>query len=99
MSYKTLEVELENGRVHPSGAEPLPDHAHALLTILTLGSPAAVAPADSPLVERPSVALTCAELADRWESLSKLPPEEAAAFADDLEKARVNIPPLRSSWD
>ena len=35
MSYKTLEVELENGRVHPSGAEALPPKAHALLTILT----------------------------------------------------------------
>ncbi len=36
MSYKTLEVELENGHVHPSGAETLPAKAHALLTILTL---------------------------------------------------------------
>jgi hypothetical protein len=35
MSYKTLEVELENGRVHPSGAETLPANARALLTILT----------------------------------------------------------------
>jgi hypothetical protein len=40
MSYKTLEVELENGVVHPSGAETLPAKAHALLTIL---SPAPVA--------------------------------------------------------
>ena len=38
MSYKTLEVELENGVVHPSGAETLPAKAHALLTIL--GTPA-----------------------------------------------------------
>lgn len=35
MSYKTLEVELENGHVRPSGAETLPSKAHALLTILT----------------------------------------------------------------
>jgi hypothetical protein len=35
MSYKTVEVELENGRVHPSGGETLPAKAHALLTILT----------------------------------------------------------------
>jgi hypothetical protein len=35
MSYKTVEVELENGRVHPSGAETLPAKAHGLLTILT----------------------------------------------------------------
>ena len=35
MSYKTLKVELENGRVHPSGSETLPPKAHALLTILS----------------------------------------------------------------
>jgi hypothetical protein len=35
MSYKTLEVELENGPVHPSGSESLPARARALLTILS----------------------------------------------------------------
>jgi hypothetical protein len=35
MGYKTVEVELENGRVHAAGAETLPDKAHALLTILS----------------------------------------------------------------
>ena len=35
MSYKTLEVELENGVVHPSGSETLPAKAHALLTIIS----------------------------------------------------------------
>jgi hypothetical protein len=35
MSYKTVEVELENGRVHPAGAETLPNKARALLTILS----------------------------------------------------------------
>jgi hypothetical protein len=35
MSFKTVEVELENGRVRPPGAETLPDKAHALLTILS----------------------------------------------------------------
>jgi len=35
MSYKTLEVELENGRVRPAGSEELPAKAQALLTILT----------------------------------------------------------------
>ena len=34
MSYKTLEVELEDGRVRPSGPESLPAKANALLTIL-----------------------------------------------------------------
>jgi hypothetical protein len=44
MSYKTLEVELENGVVHPAGSETLPAKAHALLTILTsAGAPAAEA--------------------------------------------------------
>jgi hypothetical protein len=41
MSYKTVEVELENGRVRPAGADTLPVKAHALLTIL---SPQAVKP-------------------------------------------------------
>jgi hypothetical protein len=35
MSYKTLEVELDNGRVSPVGSETLPPKAHALLTILS----------------------------------------------------------------
>jgi hypothetical protein len=35
MSYKTVEVELENGHARPSGSETLPEKAHALLTILT----------------------------------------------------------------
>ena len=34
MSYQTVEVELENGRVQPCGAETLPARAHGLLTIL-----------------------------------------------------------------
>jgi hypothetical protein len=35
MSYKTVEAELENGRVPAAGAETLPNKAHALLTILS----------------------------------------------------------------
>jgi hypothetical protein len=34
MSYQTVEVELENGRVQPCGTETLPARAHGLLTIL-----------------------------------------------------------------
>ena len=34
MSYRTLEVELEDGRLRPRGAESLPAKARALLTIL-----------------------------------------------------------------
>ena len=47
----------------------------------------------------PSAALTCAELADRWPKLHKLPPDEANAFADDLEHARASLPPLKAAWD
>ncbi len=84
MSYKTLEVELENGRVHPCGAETLPVNGHALLTLLDSGAP-------------PS--RTCGELAERWSALEKLPLNEASAFADDIEQARAILPPLKSAWD
>lgn len=85
MSYKTLEVELENGRVHPRGAETLPANGHALLTLLDSG----VRPA----------ARTCGELADRWSALDKLPLDEANAFADNIEQSRASLPPLKSAWD
>ena len=84
MIYQTFEVELDHGRITSVGGEVLPEKARALLTILaTPGSPA----------------LTSAELAERWGSLDRLPPEEAAAFADDIEHARRNLPPLKSAWD
>jgi hypothetical protein len=85
MSYKTLEVELENGRVHPRNAEVLPAKAHALLTLLD--SSAAIA------------ARTCGELAERWAGLERLPSDEANAFADDIERARATLPPLKAAWD
>ena len=40
MSYQTLEVELENGRVRAASTETLPAKAHALLTILATTPPA-----------------------------------------------------------
>ena len=43
----------------------------------------------------PGVALTCAELAERWPGLEKLSPEEGNAFADDIERARANLPPIK----
>jgi len=85
MSYKTLEVELENGRVHPLGAESLPLSGRALLTLLDSGAP--------------SWANTCGELAERWSGLKTLSLDEANAFADDLEQARASLPPLKSAWD
>jgi hypothetical protein len=36
----------------------------------------------------PSPALNCEELAALWEKLEKLPPDEAKAFADDIEQSR-----------
>jgi hypothetical protein len=59
MSFKTLEVELENGRVHPRDAETLPANGHALLTLLDSAPP--------------STARSCGELAERWGGLEKLP--------------------------
>jgi antitoxin (DNA-binding transcriptional repressor) of toxin-antitoxin stability system len=47
----------------------------------------------------PSAAATGAELAERWAKLEKLAPDEANAFADDIEKARTKLPPLKSAWD
>ena len=85
MSYKTVEVELENGHVRPSGSETLPTRAHALLTLLDHSTPA------------PS--LNCAELAERWTTLARLPLDEATAFADDVEQSRGSVPPVKSAWD
>jgi hypothetical protein len=34
MSFRTLEVEIDHGRVLPKGAEALPEKASGLLTIL-----------------------------------------------------------------
>lgn len=38
MSYRTLEVELDGGRIRACGSETLPEKARALLTILTSGA-------------------------------------------------------------
>ncbi len=46
----------------------------------------------------PREALTCAELAERWPKLARLPADESGAFADDLEHARASVPPLSSAW-
>jgi len=52
MSYKTVEVELENGHVRPSGPETLPPRAHALLTILSSEKPEKTATANGTLADR-----------------------------------------------
>ena len=38
MNYQTVEVDLENGKVCPRGAETLPEKARALLTIVESNS-------------------------------------------------------------
>jgi antitoxin (DNA-binding transcriptional repressor) of toxin-antitoxin stability system len=44
-------------------------------------------------------AATCTELAERWRTIPKLPPEDGQAFADDIERVRANLPPLKPAWD
>lgn len=50
MSFQTLEVQVENGRIAPQGSEPLPVWARALLTILETHPP------EIPKVSSPSKA-------------------------------------------
>jgi|GEM_PF-928023 len=90
MSYKTLEVEIENGRIIASGAETLPGRARGLLTLLSESGGTDT---------RKGPAKTGAELAARLAAIKKLPPEEAEAFARDIEEARASLPPLKSAWD
>jgi hypothetical protein len=85
MSYKTLMVDLEDGHVRPTEGETLPKKARAILTLLDSSE---VGPAKD-----------CAELARRWRTFSKLDPEEAEAFANDIKAARAEIPPLTWRWD
>jgi hypothetical protein len=85
MSYKTVEVELENGHVRPAGPELLPAKARALLTLLDFAAP--------------SAARTCSDLAERWSKLERLPSDEASVFADDIERGRAALPPLKPAWD
>jgi hypothetical protein len=85
MSYRTLEVQLENGVIHPRSGESLPTKANALLTLLDGNGSAS--------------ATTCGELAEMWGRIEKLSPQEANAFANDLERARASLPPLKTKWD
>ena len=85
MSYRTVEVDLENGVVRPSGAETLPASGHGLLMLFpeAEGNPAR----------------SCAELAKWWSARERLPEEESKACADDIEKGRAKVGPLKSAWD
>ena len=67
MSYKTVEVEVDNGRVRPQGLETLPLKARGLLTILppvTEHAPAAASPGEAGLrrfLSSPDLPLTPAQ--------------------------------------
>ena len=52
MSYQTLEVDLENGRVRPRGTDALPAKARALLTIVEEETPPADTELERSLAER-----------------------------------------------
>ena len=86
MSYKTVEVLPENGQVRPAGSETLPAKARALLTLLDSRKPA-------------EAARTCGDLAERWRLFERLPSDEANAFADDIERGRTTLRPLKTAWD
>lgn len=51
------------------------------------------------VIPLPQPAGTCEELASRWEKIPRLAPDEAEAFASDLERARSSLPPLKPAWD
>jgi hypothetical protein len=52
MSYQTLEVELDAGRVQPCGLDRLPEKARALLTILSTAPPTPTPDANASLADR-----------------------------------------------
>lgn len=56
MSYVTLEVEIDHGRVVPRGPEGLPEKGTGLLTILQpVSEPGAVSPPGRPRIEVPLI--------------------------------------------
>jgi prevent-host-death family protein len=83
-------------------AEAARDFLRVLDLVETRREPATLVRDGKPvarLVPVPDLAATCGELAERWEKLERLPPDEAQRFADDIERARGSLPPLRSAWD
>lgn len=69
------------------------ERGHESAVLVREGKPVATL---SPVV---GPALTGAELADRCDRWVMLPPEEANAFADDIESGRRNLPQLKSAWN
>jgi hypothetical protein len=48
---------------------------------------------------RPERRLSAKELARRWSAMPRLSPDEAEAFARDLEVGRDVLPPISSPWE
>lgn len=44
-------------------------------------------------------AQTCAELAEHWEKIPRLAPEEAVSFGEDIESAKKELKPPFNTWD
>ena len=47
----------------------------------------------------PQVAQNCVELAAHWLKLERLDPDDAEAFAADIELARATLPAPKTAWD
>jgi antitoxin (DNA-binding transcriptional repressor) of toxin-antitoxin stability system len=85
-----------------SVAEAARDFLRVLETVERKREPAILVREGKPvatLSPMPAPARTCKELAECWPGLEKLPADEANAFADDIEAAHSNPPPLKAAWD
>lgn len=49
--------------------------------------------------DRPERQLSAKELIRRWRAMPRLSPDEAEAFARDLEVGRDALPPVNSPWE
>ena len=70
MSYVTVEVEIDHGKVLPKGAEALPDKGSGLLTIL----------ASTPLIQLRPIGLARGQFAVPDDFNAPLPDEILEAF-------------------
>ncbi len=83
-------------------AEAVKDFLRVLDRVESLREPATLVRDGRPVakvIPLPQPAGTCAELASRWEKIPKLSPDEAEAFASDIERARASLPSLKRAWD
>ena len=83
-------------------AEAAKDFLRVLATVESRGEATVLLREGKPvarIVPWNAPAATCEELASRWERMEKLPLEEGEEFANDIEKARKDLPPIKSSWD